>query len=164
MVRTTPPQFTQAASCDFVTGVFDKVGATCNVVLSDMQRTRREGCARLSTKLTLPALLLETPPMKCALKSGMDTGEIKTLGMNICEALWDALDIMLLFVQNAIGWRSEASPERVHLKAYSATSSSHEISLVPSKTFDTHLSPCEFVNTVSRRVGIDFMDSGWPCS
>ena len=36
-------------------------------------------------------------------------------------------------------------------------------SLVPSKTLDTHLTPSEFVNTVSRRLGVDVMDSGMPC-
>ena len=55
--------------------------------------------------------------------------------------------------QNMTNWRSEAlSPERVHLQAYSSFGCGHEISLVPSKTLDTHLSPSEFVNTVSRRL------------
>ena len=38
--RTTPPEFTQTAACDFDAAVVDMFGATCNVVLSDMQRTR----------------------------------------------------------------------------------------------------------------------------
>ena len=59
---------------------------------------------------------------------------------------------------------TEALPsERVHLQAYSAKGRGHEISLVPSKTLDTYLSPSEFVNTVSRRLGVDVMDSGRPC-
>ena len=54
--------------------------------------------------------------------------------------------------QNMTNWRSEASPpERVHLQAYSAKGCVHEISLVPSRTLDTHLSPSEFVNTVLER-------------
>ena len=34
---------------------------------------------------------------------------------------------------------------------------------MPSKTLDTYLTPSEFVNTVSRRLGVDVMDSGMPC-
>ena len=61
-------------------------------------------------------------------------------------------------------WRNEASPsERVHLQAYSAQGGGHEVSLVLSKTLDTYLTPSEFVNTVSRRLGVDVMDSGMPC-
>ena len=60
--------------------------------------------------------------------------------------------------QNMTNWRSEALlPERVHVQVYPAKGWSYEISLVPSKTLDTHLSPSEFVNTVatigSRRHG-----------
>ena len=40
LARTTPPEFTQIAACDFDKAVVGTVGATCNVVLSDMQRTR----------------------------------------------------------------------------------------------------------------------------
>ena len=35
--------------------------------------------------------------------------------------------------------------------------------LIPSKTLDTHLSPGEFVTTVSRRLGVDVMGEGLPC-
>ena len=34
---------------------------------------------------------------------------------------------------------------------------------MPSKTLDTYLTPSEFVNTVSRRLGVDVMDGGMPC-
>ena len=40
LARTTPPEFTQTAACDFDAAVVGMFGATCNVVLSDMQRTR----------------------------------------------------------------------------------------------------------------------------
>ena len=46
LARTTPPEFTQTAACDFDKAVVDTIGATCNVVLSDMQRTK----AGFSTK------------------------------------------------------------------------------------------------------------------
>ena len=39
----------------------------------------------------------------------------------------------------------------------------YEISLVPSKTLDTHLSPSDFVDAVLRRWGVDVMDSSRPC-
>ena len=35
----TPPEFTQIAACDFDKSVVHTSGATCHVVLSDMQRT-----------------------------------------------------------------------------------------------------------------------------
>ena len=46
LARTTPPEFTRTAACDFGKAVVDTIGATCNVVLSDMQCTR----AGFSTK------------------------------------------------------------------------------------------------------------------
>ena len=110
---------------------------------------------------------------------------VKTRVISICKSAVDALDIMVpgldvatmepdditqsvlnkrINEQKTTNWRSEAlPPERVHLQAYSAKGCGHEISLVPSKTLDTHLSPSEFVNTVSRRLGVDVMDSGRPC-
>ena len=89
-------------------------------------------------------------------------------GLDVAEMEPDDITRSLLNerinAQNMTNWRSEAlPPERVHLQAHSAKGCGHEISLVASKTLDTHLSPSEFVNTVSRRLGVDVMDSGRPC-
>ena len=74
------------------------------------------------------------------------------------------LELVLRERETTADWRNGASPsERVHLQAYSAKGSGHEVSLVPSKTLDTYLTPSEFVNTVSRRQEVDVMDSGMPC-
>ena len=139
-------------------------------------------CARLLTKLRLLTLHLETPLTPCALKSDTATEGIKTgVIIHHLQSAIDALDIMVLALdvaemgpddinqsspnerinaQNMTNWRNEAlPPERVHLQAYSAKGCGHEISLVPSKTLDTYLSPSEFVNTVSRRLGGQQMDA-----
>ena len=67
--------------------------------------------------------------------------------------------------QNMTNWRSEAFASGTSPPAslLSHQGCGHEISLVPSKTLDTHLSPSEFVNTVSRRLGVHVMESGRPC-
>ena len=54
LARTTAPEFTQIATCDFGKAVVDTIGATCNVVLSDRQRSRavfstKEGSLGLRT-------------------------------------------------------------------------------------------------------------------
>ena len=59
--------------------------------------------------------------------------------------------------------RSGGVVNRSHQNAYSAKGCSHEISL-ESWTLDAHLSPSELVNTVSRRLGVDVVDSGRHCS
>ena len=93
LARTTLPEFTQTAACDCNKAVVDTIEATCNVVLSDMQRARarfstEEGvwdCARLLTKPRLLTLLLETPLTSCAPRSDTATEEIKTRVISICK-------------------------------------------------------------------------------
>ena len=192
LARTTPPEFTQIAACDFDKGVVDTIGATHNVALSDMQRTR----AGFSTKEGRELHTIDDKTEAAYIASRNAThilctrirhshrGDQNSRDQHLQSAI-DALDIMVpgldvaltesddifqsvlnkrINAQNMTNWRSEASPpERVHLQAYSAKGCGHEISLVPSKTLDTHLSPSEFVNTVSRRSGVDVMDSERPC-
>ena len=89
----TPLEFTQIAACDFDKAVVDTIGATCHVVLSDMQRTEvgsalRKGvwdCARLLTKLRLLTLLLGTLLASCAPGSDTATEEINTRVISICK-------------------------------------------------------------------------------
>ena len=97
----------------------------------------------------------------------MDALDVVGPGLDVTQMVPDDITQSLLNEridqQNMADWRNGASPsERVHLQAYSAKGS-HEVSLVPSKTLDTYLTPSEFVNTVSRRLGVDVMDSGMPC-
>ena len=98
----------------------------------------------------------------------MDALDVVLPGLDVTQMVPDDITQSLLNEridqQNMADWRNGASPsERVHLQAYSAKGSGHEVSLVPSKTLDTYLTPSEFVNTVSRRLGVDVMDSGRPC-
>ena len=170
--------------------VVDTIGATCNVVLPDMQRTR----AGFSTEvgvLGLRTIAYKTEAAYIAsrnathilciqirhshrgdqnsrhqhLQNAIDALDIMVSGLDVAEMEPDDITQSLLNdAQNTTNRRSEAlAPERVHLQAYSAKGRGHEISRVPSKTRDTHLSPCEFVNTVSRRLGVDVIDSGRPC-
>ena len=102
------------------------------------------------------------------LQSAIDALDIMVPGLDVAEMEPDDITQRLLNerinAQNMTKWCSEAlPPERVHLQACSAKGCGHEISLVPCKTLDTHLSPSEFVNIVSRRLGVDVMDSGRPC-
>ena len=98
----------------------------------------------------------------------MDALDVVGPGLDVTQMVPDDITQRLLNEridqQNMADWRNGASPsERVHLQAYSAKGSGHEVSLVPSKTLHTYLTPSEFVNTVSRRLGVDVMDSGMPC-
>ena len=102
------------------------------------------------------------------LQRAMDALDVVGPGLDVKQMVPDDITQSLLNEridqQNMADWRNGASPsERVHLQAYSAKGSGHEVSLVPSKTLDTYLTPSEFVNTVSRRLGVDVMDSGMPC-
>ena len=99
------------------------------------------------------------------LQSAIDALDIMVPGLGVAAMEPDDITQSALnkriSEQNMTNRRSEALPsERLHLQAYSAKGCGHEISLVPSKTLDTHPSPSEFVNTVSRRLGVDVMDSG----
>ena len=168
-------------------------GATCNVVLSDMQRTRvgfiiKEGGLGLRTiaDKTDAAYIAsrhathflctrirhchrgDQNPRDDHLQRAMDALDVVVPGLDVTQMVPDDIAQSLLNEridqQNMADWRNGASPsERVHLQAYSAKGSGHEVSLVPSKTLDTFLTPSEFVNTVSRRLGVDVMDSGMPC-
>ena len=150
LARTTPPEFTQMAACDFDTAVVDTIGATCNVVLSDMQRTR----AGFSTKeggLGLRTIANKTQAAYIASRNATHNlctrirhshrGDQNSRDQHLHSVI-DALDIMVpgldvaamepdditqsvldkrVNAQNMTNWRSEASPpERVHLQAYSA--------------------------------------------
>ena len=60
-------------------------------------------------------------------------------------------------------WRRHGlPPELLRFPADSAQGCGHEVTLVLSKMLDTHLSPSEFVNAISRRLGVGVMDSGRP--
>ena len=92
---------------------------------------------RMPTKLRLPALRLEiaTHGFCNQIRHG-HRGDHKTLGIDgHLQSAREAIDIMLPGLDV-----SEMEPDRVHLQAYSATDCGHEISQVPSKTLDTHLS------------------------
>ena len=193
LARTTPPELTQIAACDFDKAVVDTIGATCNVVLSDMQRTMA-GFSPKEGSLGLLTIADKTEAAYIASRNATHIlctrirhnyrGDQNSRDQHVQSAI-DALDITLpgldvaameldditqsvlntrIDAQNMTNWRSEASPpERVRLQTYLAKGCGHEISPVPSKTLDTHLSPSEFANTVSRRLGVDVMDSGRPC-
>ena len=96
------------------------------------------------------------------LQRAMDALDVVGPGLDVTQMVPDDITQTLLNErieqQNMADWRNGASPlERVHLQAYSAKRSGHEVSLVPSKTLDIYLTPSEFVNTVatpgSRRHG-----------
>ena len=193
LARTTPPECTQTAACDFHAAVVDMIEATCNVVLSDMQRTRvgfstKEGglglrtiadktdAAYIASRHATHFLCTQIRhchrgnqnPRDDHLQRAMDALDVVGPGLDVTRIVPDDITRSLLNErinqQNMANWRNEASPsERVHLQAYSAKGGGHEVSLVPSKTLDTYLTPSEFVNTVSRRLGVDVMDSGMPC-
>ena len=142
-------------------------------------------CARLLTKLRLLTLLLETPLTSCALKSDTATEGIKARVINICEVpsmrwiswcrgwMWLRWNLTIsLKVCSTNGSMRRTRPlgamklchqNECICKRARAGSCGHEISLVPSKTLDTYLSSSEVVNTLSRRVGVDVVDSGRPC-
>ena len=192
LARTTPAEFTQTAACDFDAAVVDMIGATCNIVLSDMQRTR-VGFSTMEGGLGLRTIADKTDAAYMASRSAthvctqirqchrgihnprdehlqraMDALDVVGPGLDVTRMLPDDITQSLLngkiTQQNMTNWCNRASAsERVHLQAYSAKIGGHEVSLVPSKTLDTCLTPSEFVNTVSRRLGVDVMDSGMPC-
>ncbi len=193
LARTTPPQWTHDASLDFDKAVVDTIGAACNIVLSDAQRTRcgfsaktgglglrtiadRVDAAYIASRAATDRWCRRIRPehkgahdlrdghLQHAIDSlrrrlpDVDVGnmDLEDITQSKLNVQIDAANIQL--------WCDEVQPQdRVHLQAYSAKGCGHEITLVPSKTLDTHLSLGEFVTTVSRRLGVDVMDSGLPC-
>ena len=127
----------------------------------DRQRTRAgsstKGGGLGLTKRMLPLVLLETPPTNCPRKTDMDTEEITTFGMSICKTPWTR------WISCCRRWmwaRCNLTQSVLNERINSAKGYGDQISLVPSKTLGTHLSSREFVNIVSRRLGVDVMDSG----
>ena len=187
LVRTTPPEFTQTASCDFDKAVLETVEATCNVVLCDIQRTRADfqhqetrfgvalDCGQ-KTEATYIASRNATHIWCTQIRHCLSHRGPKAFSMSNCKAPWK------LWISCCLGWMWPRWNLTRSLKACSTNGSMSimrsggavklchqngstfkltQISLVPTKTLDTHLSPCA---TVPHRLGVDVTNSGRPCN
>ena len=193
MARTTPCSATHDAALAFDKDVAEAFAASCNLALSDRQRSRvnfsvKNGgiglrsiadrvdgayvASRAATHELCRRIRLQhrgdhanrDPHLRHAMASlEQKVGDSELLGSDLDKITQSKLNEEI-DGHNRRQWMEEADPaEQVHLKAYSGLGCGFEMDLVPSKALDMNLTRGEFVTTVARRLGVDVMEGNVAC-
>ena len=193
LLRTTPPTHTRDAAAEFDASVLSCLQAACGLALSDGQRAQATLPVRLgglglrsaaeSADAAYTASRAVTHSICCKL-SAEYRWDVDFPGSHLacaterlksnCPSLNVTGDLDSLtqrYLNKALEkwqcdrWTSaSAAADQTNAKAHSAPGAGAELGVTPSKTLDKQLTRGEFVTVVSRRLGVDVMDGGVPCT